>query len=86
MTTETKPESTTPARSKRGFAAMSPEKHREIAARGGRAAHENGTGHRYTSEEARVNGRKGGLATQRLRALDAVLDGAARPGPATEGA
>ena len=46
--------------SKRGFAAMDPETHKAIATRGGRACHEQGTGHEFTSEEARVAGRKGG--------------------------
>ena len=39
---------------------MSPEKQREIASKGGRAAHEKGTAHEWTSEEARNAGRKGG--------------------------
>ena len=45
---------------RRGFASMSPEKQREIASKGGRAAHEKGTAHEWTSEEARNAGRKGG--------------------------
>ena len=45
---------------RRGFASMSPEKQREIASKGGRAAHEKGTAHEWTSEEARSAGRKGG--------------------------
>ncbi len=44
----------------RGFASMSPAKQREIASKGGRAAHEKGTAHEFTSEEARAAGRKGG--------------------------
>lgn len=47
-------------RSNRGFASMDPEKQREIAAKGGRAAHAKGTAHEFTSEEAREAGRKGG--------------------------
>jgi hypothetical protein len=39
---------------------MSPEKQREIASKGGRAAHEKGTAHEWTPEEARNAGRKGG--------------------------
>lgn len=46
----------------RGFAAMDREKVRAIASLGGRAAHERGTAHRFTSEEARAAGRKGGTA------------------------
>jgi general stress protein YciG len=53
--------SDTPVRKeRRGFASMSPEKQREIASKGGRAAHEKGTAHEWTSEEARSAGRKGG--------------------------
>ena len=39
---------------------MSPEKQREIASKGGRAAHEKGTAHEWTADEARAAGRKGG--------------------------
>lgn len=46
----------------RGFASMDREKQREIASRGGRAAHAQGTAHEWTSDEARVAGRKGGSA------------------------
>jgi len=45
---------------RRGFACMSSEKQREIASKGGRAAHEKGTAHKWTSAEASVAGRKGG--------------------------
>ena len=45
---------------RRGFASMTPEKQREIASKGGRAAHAKGTAHEWTSEEARSAGRKGG--------------------------
>ena len=50
--------------SKRGFAAMSPEKQREIASKGGRAAHQKGTAHEWSSDEAREAGRKGGMASR----------------------
>lgn len=46
--------------SNRGFASMDDEKQREIASKGGKAAHEKGTAHEFTSEEAREAGRKGG--------------------------
>jgi uncharacterized protein len=49
---------------RRGFASMSPEKQREIASKGGRAAHEKGTAHEWTSEEARSAGRKGGQVSR----------------------
>jgi len=42
---------------------MDQEKQREIARRGGRAAHEQGTAHEWTSDEARVAGRKGGSSS-----------------------
>lgn len=45
---------------KQGLASLSPERRREIASQGGRAAHRKGTAHRWTSEEAKVAGRKGG--------------------------
>jgi general stress protein YciG len=48
--------------SKRGFAAMDREKQRQIASKGGKAAHAKGTAHHFTPEEARVAGRKGGQA------------------------
>ena len=48
----------------RGFAAMDEERQREIAAKGGRAAHEQGTAHEFTSQEAREAGRKGGPASE----------------------
>jgi len=50
---------------KRGFASMDPERQREIASRGGKAAHEKGTAHEFTSEEAKEAGRKGGKAAHR---------------------
>ncbi len=48
------------AGSGRGFASMDAEKRREIASKGGRAAHRKGTAHEFTPEEAREAGRKGG--------------------------
>lgn len=56
------------ATSKRGFASMDAAKQREIASKGGRAAHSKGTAHEFTSDEARVAGRKGGEAVSRDRA------------------
>ena len=47
---------------------MDPAKQREIASRGGKAAHAKGTAHEFTSEEARGAGRKGGLVVSRDRA------------------
>ena len=44
----------------RGFASMNSERQREIARKGGKAAHEKGTAHEFTSDEARAAGRKGG--------------------------
>ena len=49
-----------PDTSNRGFASMDDEKQREIASKGGQAAHEKGTAHEFTSEEAREAGKKGG--------------------------
>jgi general stress protein YciG len=50
-------------KSKRGFAALDPEKRRELASKGGKAAHALGRAHEYTSEEAREAGKKGGAVT-----------------------
>ncbi len=50
-----------------GFASMDRDKQREIASKGGKAAHLSGTAHEWTSEEAREAGRKGGLASGRRR-------------------
>ena len=49
----------------RGFASMDPTKQREIARKGGRAAHVQGTAHEWSSEEAREAGRKGGMSSRR---------------------
>jgi len=51
-----------PEKLRRGFASMDLEKRRIIASRGGKAAHEKGRAHVFTSEEAREAGRKGGHA------------------------
>src|SRR5688572_23128849 len=51
----------------RGFASMDRARQREIASKGGRAAHTKGTAHEWTSEEAREAGRKGGMVNQRRR-------------------
>jgi uncharacterized protein len=50
------------AKEDRGFASMDRNKQREIASKGGKAAHQKGTAHEFTPEEARVAGRKGGQA------------------------
>lgn len=49
---------------KRGFASMDADKQREIASKGGKAAHAKGTAHEFTREEAVEAGRKGGRAAQ----------------------
>jgi general stress protein YciG len=54
-------------RKPRGFAAMDPKLVSELAKRGGKAAHRAGTAHQFTSDEARVAGRKGGMATHAKR-------------------
>jgi uncharacterized protein len=55
------------AKEDRGFASMDRAKQREIASKGGKAAHQKGTAHEWTSEEARDAGRKGGLASHKRR-------------------
>jgi general stress protein YciG len=46
---------------------MERNKQREIASKGGKAAHQKGTAHEWTSEEAREAGRKGGMASHRRK-------------------
>ena len=53
--------------SKRGFAAMDEATQRQIASKGGQAAHQKGTAHEFDSEEARRAGQKGGEAVSRER-------------------
>jgi general stress protein YciG len=61
-------ETSTPKEKKpRGFAAMDPEKQRQIASKGGKIAHERGHAHEFTAEEAREAGRKGGQTVSRDR-------------------
>ena len=55
------------SRSNRGFASMDRSKQREIASKGGRAAHQKGTAHEFDSSEARAAGRKGGVTVSRNR-------------------
>jgi general stress protein YciG len=55
------------AKEHRGFASMDPTKQREIATKGGKAAHLKGTAHEWSSQEAREAGRKGGMANNRKR-------------------
>lgn len=86
------------AKEDRGFASMDRSRQREIASRGGKAAHERGTAHEWTADEAREAGRKGGIASHRRRqqppgaaapdgAAAAVADAAARhDGPRNPGA
>ena len=68
---------------RRGFASMSPEKQREIASKGGRAAHQKGTAHEWTSDEARSAGRKGGQISRggRGRLVEPVMNMESPAGP-----
>ena len=63
----------------RGFASMDRTKQREIASKGGRAAHEKGTAHEWNSAEAREAGRKGGMASHRHRSQLMAEEGAESP-------
>ncbi len=68
---------------RRGFASMSPEKQREIASKGGRAAHEKGTAHEWTADEARSAGRKGGQVSRGGRGRLVVPPADTATAPAT---
>jgi hypothetical protein len=65
---------------------MSPEKQREIASKGGRAAHEKGTAHEWSADEARSAGRKGGQVSRggRGRLISPLDDQPAAGSPATD--
>src|ERR1043165_6306227 len=58
-------EDATGAVDQRGFASMDGQKQRQIASKGGKAAHEKGTAHEFTPDEARAAGRKGGGGASR---------------------
>lgn len=58
---------TDPPKRRRGFAAMDRERLREIASRGGKAAHADGVAHQWSSAQARIEGRKGGKAFHEKR-------------------
>ncbi len=78
------------AKEDRGFASMDRSKQREIASKGGKAAHQKGTAHEWTSEEAREAGRKGGMASHRRKQEQqgggqASSEGNAPPGSSTSG-
>ena len=61
-------------KSKRGFASMDEDRQREIASKGGKAAHQKGTAHEFDSIEAQEAGRKGGQARQQM--AKAIKEGA----------
>ena len=61
---------------------MDRAKQREIASKGGKAAHAKGTAHEWTSEEAREAGRKGGMASHRRRKQ--MMDGEQGGSPASD--
>jgi uncharacterized protein len=60
-------------KSARGFASMDAAKQKEIASKGGRAAHAKGTAHEFDAGEARAAGRKGGMAVSRNREHMAMI-------------
>jgi len=61
---------------------MDPLKQREIASKGGKAAHQKGTAHEFTTEEARAAGRKGGAASRAKRSQQGESQSEAPPGMA----
>jgi hypothetical protein len=81
------PEEDEVAKEDRGFASMDKGKQRDIASKGGKAAHQKGTAHEWTSEEAREAGRKGGMASHRRKQeqQQQMPDGHATSGPETGG-
>ena len=73
------------AKEDRGFASMDRSKQREIASKGGKAAHQKGTAHEWTSEEAREAGRKGGMASHRRKQEQAGGGSASNEGTSSGG-
>jgi uncharacterized protein len=73
------------AKEDRGFASMDRNKQREIASKGGKAAHQKGTAHEWTSEEAREAGRKGGMASHRRKQQQQQGDGGSQSEDNTSG-
>jgi general stress protein YciG len=73
------------AKEDRGFASMDRSKQKEIASKGGKAAHHKGTAHEWTSEEAREAGRKGGMASHRRKQEQAAAFAPATPGTTEAG-
>jgi uncharacterized protein len=73
------------AKEDRGFASMDRAKQREIASKGGKAAHQKGTAHEWTSEEARDAGRKGGIASHRRRREAMGLNNPGQEAPRNSG-
>jgi len=69
--------------SNRGFAAMDPQKQRQIASMGGKAAHAKGAAHEFTSAEAREAGRKGGLNSHGRKNANAAANGTAQMSQST---
>ena len=63
----------------RGFASMDRSKQREIASKGGKAAHQKGSAHEWTSDEARAAGRKGGMASHRRKQQKSAITAVASP-------
>lgn len=70
---ETNNQNSAQKKSVRGFAAMDTEKQREIARKGGKAAHEQGVAHEWSSQEAREAGKKGGQSRGRKSGDDGPL-------------
>jgi len=69
---------------KRGFAGMDPEKQRQIASKGGKAAHQKGRAHEFTPEEARAAGRNARHGHQQTGTLPPGAQEAGRIGGAPE--
>ena len=77
------PAAEAPPPRRRGFAAMDRSRVKEIASKGGRAAHAAGTAHQFSADEARNAGRKGGMAPHVRRGGVRRRPGAAEATPPT---
>lgn len=70
----------------RGFASMDPQRQREIASQGGRAAHASGNAHQFTSAEARAAGARSHGGQQRQQASAGQQPGNSRTASQQQGA
>ena len=68
-----------PVKSKRGFASFDKEKMQAVASAGGKAAHQSGSAHQWTSEQARAANAKSLEARKANKAAQAAATPVRKP-------